>query len=167
MTPPDPLRTALDLAAASPARDAFVIASVDGPANVFAQFQPTPRGGLVAELVGNRYLAPEHRLSAAQREQVRVGGWRGDGDENWRRELASPASAEDRHRFADDAVALLREVYRATGPLRVEANLDAASERAATAAGVQAAAATPIPRWALVLGAVGLLLMVLLLLGVI
>jgi|GEM_PF-6488479 len=166
MTPPDPLRTALDLAAVSPAKDAFVIASVDDATNRYAQFMPSPGGGLLGELVGNRYLAPEHRLSAAQQDQVRARGWRGDGDENWSRDLPSPASAEDRHRVADEAVAVLREVYLATGPLRVEANLDAESQRVATAAGVQAASATPIPRWVLGLGAVGLLLMVLLLLGV-
>lgn len=166
MAPPDPLHVALDHAAASSADDAFVHAVVDDQTNRYAQFLPTPGGGLIGELVGNTYLAPEHRLSASQQERVRARGWSGDGDENWRRELPSPASAEDRHRFADDAVDALREVYRARGPLRVEANLDAALQREAASVGVHAPSVPDGPPWFLWVAALVLVLIALVLLGV-
>ena len=166
MSPPDPLHVALDLLPSS-ADDAFVIASVDDQANRYAQFLPTPGGGLAAELVGNQYLAPEHQLSAPQQERVRALGWSGDGDENWTRELPSPASAEDRHRFADEAVGALREIYRARGPLRVEANLDAALQREAASRGVHAPSTPPKGSpWILWVAGLVLLLVALVLLGV-
>lgn len=166
MTLPAPLLAALDQLPSS-ADDAFVIASVDDQTNRYAQFLPTPGGGLVAELVGNTYLAPEHRLSASQQEQVRARGWSGDGDENWTRELASPASAEDRHRLAEEAVGALREIYRAQGPLSVEANLDASGQAEVARHGGRPPSAPDGPPWILWVAALVLVLIVLVLLGVI
>lgn len=127
----------------------FAIITADASKNYYAQFAAANEvPGIYAEVVGNSYLAPADQLSESQQGEMRSRGWNGNGSDNWSREWPDSSSAESRQRIAVETLGVLRDVYGASGDVRVEANLEGPGAREANESlaesGIDAPAAPPI-----------------------
>jgi hypothetical protein len=110
----------------------FALVIADSDKNYYAQWAAAGERGLYGEIVGNDYLHRGHRLTAAQQDELRARGWRGDGAENWSREWEDASTPPHRQRIALETLGALHEVYGAHGDIRVEVNLEGPSAKAAT-----------------------------------
>lgn len=126
----------------------FAIVTADASKNYYAQFAAANEvPGIYAEVVGNSYLAPADQLSDSQQTEMRSRGWNGNGADNWSREWPDSSSPEDRQRIALETLGVLRDVYGASGDVRVEAGLEGPGAREAneslTQSGISAPALPP------------------------
>ena len=124
----------------------FAIVTADASKNYYAQFAAANEvPGIYAEVVGNSCLATADQLSEAQQAEMRARGWEGDGLDNWSRDWADASAAEDRQRIALETLGVLRDVYGASGDVRVEANLEGPGAQEGNAALAQSRIGTPAP----------------------
>jgi hypothetical protein len=119
---PDPITDAL---ARIVGPGGFVIVTDKSRENLHTQFV-TGEGSpaLTAELVGNKYLPADERLTPLQMSDLRERGWDGDGEENWSREWGDASTEEARVQIALDALGALRDVFGASGDVVVEVHVE-------------------------------------------
>ena len=148
----------------------FAIVSADDAKNYYAQFLADGESGLYVEVVGDEFLAPAHRLTEAQRAQMRERGWRTEPGQNWSKDWPDASTSETRQQIALDTLSTLREVHGASGDVSVQVNLEgpgAADASASLGESGIAPVATPSPSFPtglIAAAVVGLIVLVLLLL---
>lgn len=110
-------------------------------ATPYAQFAASGDGLLLAELSGDAYLAPLHRLDAESASSLSLGGWLGNDDEelNWFVER----SLSDANLVALMVVWALRDVFGVAHPQLLTYNAWGPNSSSAVVLGIRATAEVP------------------------